>query len=96
MRIRETPETREIRPITPRENEGRFVCFACGMVFKASKDVTYLAYDPNGGGSIKDVYMVADCPTCGAQIRMGKRLPKVTAKRPYGNDYGSKWQNEED
>ena len=93
MRRRETPE-REIRPIIPLEHEGRFVCFACGLTFKASKDVTYLAYDPNGSGSIKDVYMVADCPTCGAQIRMGKRLPK--AKRLYGYDYGSKWQNEED
>ena len=94
MRNRETPEARPMKQIPELKQPGRFECFACGTIFKAGNEATYLAYDPNSAAHWpKDVYMVADCPVCGAQIRMGKRLPKLWNAKGY--DYGETWETDQ-
>lgn len=60
------------------------VCKVCKFDFELTRDIHYIARDAEERLSLfapreeRDLYDAVDCPKCGCQIILGKRL------RPYG------------
>lgn len=58
-------------------SNGQIVCFVCSCNFPPIKGRTYFIKENDAKYvGVYKRYMATDCPACGAQIRMGVRLPR--------------------
>lgn len=65
-------------------SNGQIVCFACSCKFYPVQERMYFIreYDARYVGVYKR-YMAIDCPSCGAQVRLGVRLPRENEQKDF-------------